>query len=476
MGRAILIVVLLVSTIYAGIIIQVQKEMYKLPEVIVDNLLSKELENVSDYALRAAVRLGTEDIVMETGVFTKVVSFAGNEVRNYDINGVLLDTMNVVFDEYRQGNCTIDSILYRRMSYNYMEATTYSSGTLQGRTMDYVAQIAYDYIHSTVDGPLVLYNEYNQQTHTPDELPDQSEHPSGVPMEGYCVAVGTDFSNIIHYSPLGLDKYFEGGGGTHKCLEFGAAQTNGKNHTGAWVQTPNPMADSTTYQILLDRLKTYNEFTVALYAIPTLIKNPDASVTNQGTGGITNGGNVGTLFWAASNPNNSKTGEPGYSRPSAAIWYDDRQGGANNSTATMHFGVTVNDGTADGTYMEITMPGARIYNNVKREYWRMYTMTFYYGVLTAYYDADPIGTLTAPGGHTQIMPNDYGFTLGMRDIRADSPTGLCPTQYKHPGTNYMFYNGLLDQITFWDKALTPEEVENWFNNYVDASVKYYIKD
>lgn len=449
MGRAILIVVLLVSTIYAGIIVNVQKEMYKLPGVIVDNFLSKEIENVSDYALRAAVRLGTENYILETGV----------------------DTMTVLFDGiqnpvYMQGsNARINKIFYRRMNADYYEAVTYLTGSLQGHNINYTAQIAYDYPDGPGSGPTLLYNEYNQQTHADNELPDQSNNAAG-PMPGRVCVVGTTFSNILFYSPQGLDKYFSGGGGTHKCLWFGSAQPNGKDHTGGWVQTPDP--SSANLATLLDRLKNYTDFTVALYAIPQELNRNDV---NTGAGGVSVKGNSAALYWAASDPYHAKFSEPGYDRPSAAIWYDNYN--ASNHTVTMHYGVTIRDGTPFGTYHEIALPGCRVFSNLSKGVWHMYTLVFSNGVLRAYYDTQLVEEKIIPGGYTSIMQNDYGFTLGMRDIRAD---GLCPTQVKHTGTNYMFYNGLMDQISFWDSALSASEVENWFNNYVDRSVKHYIRD
>lgn len=456
MGRAILIVVLLVSTIYAGIIVNVQKEMYKLPGVIVDNFITKEIENVSDYALRAAVRLGTENFILATGV----------------------DTMTVLFDGiqhpvYMQGsNSRINKIFYRRMNADQYEAVTYLTGNLQGHSINYTAQIAYDYPGAPGTGPLVLYNDYGQQTHAPDVLPDQSAHPSGIPMDGYVVAVGTAFSNVVKYSPLGLDKYFAGGGGTHKCLQFGAARINGLDHIGGWVQVPNPTSDSTTLNTLMNRLKNYNDFTVAVYAQPEKVKNSAANSVNEGQPYfVSNKGNVGTLYWAATDPYNAKFGQSAYDKPAAAIWYDNYN--STNNTVTMHYEVTIDNGTASGTLLSIERPGCPIYSNLGADKWHMYTLVFNNGTLSAYYDTQLYQSKTAAGGYTSIKPNDYGFTLGMRDIRAD---GLCPTQAKHSGTNYMFYNGLLDQITFWDSALSAQEVENWFNNYVDRQVKHYIRD
>lgn len=444
-------VVILVSTVYAGIIINVQREMYKLPEVIVANFINKEAENVNDYALRAAVRLGTTDYTLPSGV----------------------DTLTVFFNNYKQGNVSIQKIFYRRLtdaSGDYYEARTFIQGVMQGDTLNYTGQIAYDYPDSPVDGPIALYNEYNAQTHANHELPDQSGNSNG-PMPGMVVAVGgAAYDNVTSYSPLGLDKYFDGGGGTHKCIKFGSNQTNGKNHQGGFVQVPRP--DAANYNDLLDRLKTYNEFTVAIYVIPEKVKTNDRNVTNQGSPyNVNNRGNVGTLYWAATNPFNAKFGDFAYDKPAVAIWYDNYN--LANDTVTMHFQVTIDDGTAAGELMTIDRPGCRVYSNLSQGIWHMYTLTFNNGVMTAYYDTQIIQTKTAQGGFTNIKPNDFGFTLGVRDIRAD---GLTPTQVKHSATNYMFYNGLMDQISYWDRGLSALDVENWYNNYVDMSAKYYIRD
>lgn len=429
MGRAILIVVVLVSTIYAGIIINVQREMYKLPEVIVWNFLHKDAENVNDYALRAAVRLGTESYILQTGV----------------------DTMTVNFTGYRQGNSEIKQISYRRLPQGFYEATTHIYSTMMGKSQSYSGQIAYQYLHNEYGGPVVLYNEYNQQTHANQTLPDQSEHPDG-PMPGL-VCTNDTFQNIVKYSPLGLDKYFDGGGGTHKCLEFGAAQPNGRNGKYGWVQTPDPNAAN--YSQLIDRLSNYEDMTIAIYAIP----QRQSQVPNEGV-----------LYWMASDPYNSRFDQPGYTRPSVAIYYDSYN--ASTQTVTMRYRITVDDTTAYGTPYELSKPGVRIYGNYTQGVWRMFTIVFDRGVFRAYFDTQLVGSMTIPGV-TRLKPNDYGFTLGMKDIRVD---GNCPTQTIHGATNYMGYNGLMDQISFWDRPLSAQQVENWFNDYVDRSQKYYIRD
>ena len=52
MGRAMLILVILLSTVFAGIALRMQTKMLDLPDVLRDDQLKRETENVSDYALR----------------------------------------------------------------------------------------------------------------------------------------------------------------------------------------------------------------------------------------------------------------------------------------------------------------------------------------------------------------------------------------------------------------------------------------
>ncbi|MDZ4182329.1 MAG: hypothetical protein U1B83_05570, partial [Candidatus Cloacimonadaceae bacterium] len=56
MGRSMLIVVVLMSTLYTGIMMSMQRSLFSLPDIVSRNMLQKQAESVSDYALRTAVR------------------------------------------------------------------------------------------------------------------------------------------------------------------------------------------------------------------------------------------------------------------------------------------------------------------------------------------------------------------------------------------------------------------------------------
>jgi hypothetical protein len=479
MGRAILLIVILISTIYAGIILNVQKEMYKLPEVIKENFTAKEIENVSDYALRAAVRLGTEqpEFRIPPGDSTLTIFFDGATLANHfpvyrqyvsDSTGIYYDIKKIKYtktrllgdDEY-EAVVTID----RPLQTPYDAPHTYT------------AQIGYNYPDVIVDGPLVLYGDYGAQFHIPELVEDQSSQIP--PTIGYLFGIGATATNVIKLNSKGV----WGNGSGHKCFNFGfQSANNGSGNTGCGIQVPNPL-DAANYATLINRLKCYNEFTVSCYAqieqmSAATVNLPTANQPN-GTGGniVNNNGNCGTLIWFASNPNNSKYDQVGYTRPSIALWHDNYQ--SSTKTVTMHYGITIDNFTANGTYREITKTGVPTFVRNKlggnSAVWHMFTMTFLNGTLTAYYDNTVVGTLTALGGNS-IKHNDYGFTVGIRDIRADTPTPLCPTHYRHPGTNYMCYNGLLDYYSYWDIALTPDQINDWYNGTIGRTVKNYIRD
>ena len=56
MGRAMLIFVILMTTIFAGVLINLNRNLSDMPTVIVRNTLMREAENVSDFALRNGIR------------------------------------------------------------------------------------------------------------------------------------------------------------------------------------------------------------------------------------------------------------------------------------------------------------------------------------------------------------------------------------------------------------------------------------
>ncbi len=95
-------------------LLTMQNRLMNLPEVFVRQLLSKEAESVSDYALRTAVRNS-----VQLGIQAQA--------------GTLLQ-LTQVFNNFQVGHCIIDSIQYSFVeTANHYRAKSYVRGTLQDR-------------------------------------------------------------------------------------------------------------------------------------------------------------------------------------------------------------------------------------------------------------------------------------------------------------------------------------------------------
>lgn len=155
-----IVVVVLMGTIYMGIMMSLQKTLLRMPDVMVRQLLSKEAEAVSDYALRTAVRNSvTLGLQASEGSILKV---------------------SEVFDNFQIGNCVIDSIQYAFVeSGNHYRAITHVRGTSLGQTIHYPAEIAFNFpISQVVGNPDCFYLEMDQPQFNPafNRVYDSSEH------------------------------------------------------------------------------------------------------------------------------------------------------------------------------------------------------------------------------------------------------------------------------------------------------------
>lgn len=197
MGRVMVVVVVLMGTIYAGIMLSMQNRLLSLPEVMVRQLLSKEAESVSDYALRTAVR---------NSVQLGLQAEAGN---------LLKLTQN--FNNFQVGNCIIDSIQYTFVeAANHYRALSYVRGNLQGEELQYPAEIAFNFPLSQIVGlPDCFYLEMDQPQFNPafnvvEDSSDNGNHGN--------------FYGDISTRPQGT------GANGWKCASFGIG--------GGWIEHP----------------------------------------------------------------------------------------------------------------------------------------------------------------------------------------------------------------------------------------------
>lgn len=146
-----LIVVVLMSTIYAGIMITLQRHMFSVPDIITQNLLMKQTEGVSDYALRTAVRnsvqLGMQASPDEVWHWSTVYN-------NFNVFGSRIDSIRYDFIE----------------SASRYRAQAYVTGRVGNRTTQYRSEIAFNFpLIEAVGSPNCFWLRMNQPQFNPSE-------------------------------------------------------------------------------------------------------------------------------------------------------------------------------------------------------------------------------------------------------------------------------------------------------------------
>lgn len=161
MGRAMLIVSVLMATIYAGIMTSLQRNLLSVPSIIARNVLSKQAESVSDYALRNAIQnsIAYGQMAGDEGLMKLVEHYNGFNIQN----------------------CHIDSIRYTIVSgtTNSFRAMSYVSGSLLGKTIHYPAEVAFSFpLIEAMDLDWSIYLEMNQPQFNPafDMVYDSSDN------------------------------------------------------------------------------------------------------------------------------------------------------------------------------------------------------------------------------------------------------------------------------------------------------------
>lgn len=385
MGRTALILVVLMSTIYAGVLIRLQNKMQDIGFIINRNMLAKEAESVSDYALRIAVRNSVHH-----GLQAEPEGFT---------------SLSIPFSDFNVGNCVIDSIDYVFVSNaNRYIARTYVRGSMQGQSIAYPAEIAFNFPLSGISGtPNCFYLEMDQPQFNPsfNMVYDSSEN-------------GNDafFYGAVSTRPMGS------GVNGWKCASFESG--------GGWISHPGNAS-----------MQVNSNFTLVNFAK------------------IRQGQSAATLVWMASNPFDTATpsgSNPGQNlryKPTGAIWY---------SGGNMRFSAT----TTDYQYLEVAVPftpdGNWPHNKDK---WHFFALTYDRGVLKAYINGTLRGTTTATGTVNAIT-NTYGFSLGRKDIRTLGPGGNSEYMYMYGLMDQVgLYNITLTAaqiFNFYQSVINPADI------------------
>jgi len=414
-----LIIVILMSTVYTGIVISLNRGMFDLPDVLVDTILRKQAESVSDYILRKAVR-NANAMVIPSGYTTTF-------------------NRKHTFTNYTLGNCIVDSIRYSFLYSNQnFIVRTYLRATMQGRTISHTAEMGYNYPQESLGTkPNVVYLEMEKfllfpWLYAPNTyLPDTS---------------GNNYTATVYNILISATVPY-GGAYSRMCAQF-----DGVNNYMT-VGVDGSIGPATL-------LNTANTFTLVCFA--KICRN----------GRFLYAGNQGTLIWIPSNPfdtNTASGGHPGKNlrvKPSAAIWF-------NRSDSTVRFTVTQNN-SPTFTTIEASVPYTRFaviytlgfFNLWHYEYaWNSFALTFSNGVLRAYINGQLRSTVTSAVTN-RAHPSTYGMTLGRRDLR-----------YNNPAYNdYKYFCGLMDQVGVYDRALAGSEILSWHNGVLNAANILYIRD
>ncbi len=203
MGRAALIVVVLMTAIYSGVLITMQRRMLDLPRIIQRNQLTKQAESVSDYALRTAVR---------NSISLGMMAGPGS---------VVMWTQE--FNGFNVQDCQIDSIRYTfvgaddEMGANSYRAVSYVSGGAQDQTIQYKAELAFSFplvvmlnldyaVHLEMDQP--QFNPSANWNHVWDSSDNDNDalfygdvttRPMGQGVDGWkCASFGSGGGYIMH--------------------------------------------------------------------------------------------------------------------------------------------------------------------------------------------------------------------------------------------------------------------------------------
>ncbi|NLO11670.1 MAG: LamG domain-containing protein [Candidatus Cloacimonetes bacterium] len=353
MGRNIIVLVVLMSTLYAGIMMSLQRKLLSVPDLITLNMMTKQAEGVNDYALRTAVR---------EAPYLGVHAGQGG-----------LTYRKMVYTDFKVFNSTIDSIEYRFIDQGKgYQAISYVTSRYGNKTTHHQGEIAFNYpLISAVGDPNCFYLTMNQPQFNPSpkwhEVLDSSLNKNN---GRYFGAAETNPRDP------------RGGSDGWKSADFGK---NKKNETGYIDNEGN------------SSMEVNSNFTMVCYAI--INKNSASS----------------TILWLASDPydatssytDNKGVYHPGKNlryKPTGGIWYHDGK---------MHFScVTVN---YDQLLISIpfTPDGSHPHNKDK---WWYFALTYDNGIMKAYIDGELKGTATAPTPAPAIT-NEYGYSIGRRDIR-----------------------------------------------------------
>lgn len=466
MGRGILILVLLMSTLFTAIAIRVQRDMAKLPDTLLEEQLRAEAENVSDYALRYAVlyaknnifeknawKIWEELINLYPELSIKIV-FNGHTGTSQNGNDWYIYSPPFVVNNPQLGSTvSVDTLAFNRLSGNSKDmrfrVRSSVSGSLQDANINHFpAEIAFSY--NLLNKPDRFYYE--------SEVPNYGGQKPKVPDTsgnnnlGYAtVALKTSPANLAWKSI-----YFPGPGG------------NDSNSNGAFYVPDNPGNSS---------MRVSDQFTLVFFLQgDKFLMNHDAAV-----------------IWFPSSDH------PDPNLPSIGIWYDNESQNmmfdlgilGTNSLFQIPYHYVGNNELFPGPYMETDAlnPGQNKFPisffaltfgpRANESYARVYFRSFFVDnkgvfekmVEQTYTDYESTATQGFEGA-VKVMETAFGVSIGARvtEIIGDYIGGFHECKYD------MYFQGLMDNLGMFGRELTESEIDDFFWNVVLNDTVTYLRD
>lgn len=459
-----LIFVILMTTIFAGVLVNLNRRLVDTPTVLVRNTLMREAENVSDFALRNGVR-------------------NANSVAFLDYNFTKQDTIVWPFVNYKVGNCTIDSLKYTYFNgkTNYM-VKSYITGEMQGIKVNRSAELAFRYPYGDAEKPNILNLDIERLELTFLKIIIgiiKTLLGLNDGFETMMIDSSGNGHNAVIYSNAWMSSILSSGGAFNKyCLAFLGGYNSWWEPYGATHMTV--ISDST----MARPIKTGNAFSLMCFAKIDKTGHRDYPKKQ------------GTLMWVPSDPYDPAMIE----KPAASIWFDNSP--AKDKDKEIHFGVTRSDknlmeivvkhdgGAWNGTrgdifkwtfnWLPLFSYYPKLLDHTKHQ-WNSYGLTYKvekdgggvnWGVLKAYINGVKVGTKKGNplpqyvSADSLAHPYGYGITLGRRDIQTGSPG---PNEYR-------YFMGLMDQVAMNDEAYDEGQMMEWHSTALAPARIMYLRD
>ncbi len=501
MGRAMLIFVVLMTTIFASVLTSVYRNIGGVPEVLIKNQLHKEAESVSDFVLRDAVRGANSKDFLET-----MMEIAG-EQSGFDMQftvyyGVPEGSEALVEPAWKIGNCEVETITYTyHMNEDNYKVQTRIRGEMQGVEIFRDAEMAFSY-PMTVLGkvePNIVYLEFEQVLLFPwlrDLLKklfniDKPNFPDSSPNN-----YGGEFFGFTFWSPTGndytqIDDEMDSWEGNYSKRFL---KLNGYDHRVEINRKPLGEQGEG-----FKDLDTNHAFTLLTFA------KVDKDGRNSASGFLGFIGRTpdvrhrqGTLLWIPTDPilykdkNDPRTAKKMWEKPAAAIWFETKTKG--NPKGDLHFTVT-QDTLINGSYNTIDLVVSHTltapvwkrsgswlfgYNYSINEAhnthpWNSYALTYEIrdnkAWVLGYINGVKVGEKDSDYA-VRAYPSEHGMTLGARDVR--DPTKTEEDDNKADERMHLF--GIMDQSGMNDEAFTPTEVGLWHEQVMKSTLMHYIRD